>query len=203
MLLTVRDLRRLHLTASFELNAGECLALRGPSGSGKTQLLRAIADLDPNAGTVLLEGRPREAMPGPVWRRLVGYVPADAGWWADSVGEHFPDWPTAAPLAERLGLPTECQGWPVQRLSTGERQRLALARALATAPGGPRVLLLDEPTAGLDEAAAAAAEGLVAEHRAKGTGVVWVTHDVMQAGRVAQRWLLLRDGRLEEARSPP
>jgi UDP-glucose/iron transport system ATP-binding protein len=203
MLLSVRDLRRLHLAASFELGAGECLALRGPSGSGKTQLLRAVADLDPNEGTVLLEGRPRDAMPAPAWRRLVGYVAAEAGWWADTVGDHFPDWTTAAPLAGRLGLPPACRGWPVQRLSTGERQRLALARALVAAQGGPRVLLLDEPTAGLDGAAAAAVEALVAERRAGGTGVVWVTHDAAQAGRVARRRLLLRDGRLEEAARPP
>jgi phosphate-transporting ATPase len=203
-LLSVRGLRRLHLAASFDLGAGECLALEGPSGSGKTQLLRAVADLDPNEGTVLLEGKPRDGMPAPAWRRLVGYVAAEAGWWADAVGEHFPDWAAAAPLAGHLGLPPACRGWPVARLSTGERRRLALARALAAAPGGPRVLLLDEPTTGLDGAAAAAVEALVAERRrACGTGVVWVTHDPAQAGRVARRRLLLRDGRLEEAARPP
>ncbi len=206
MLLSVRDLRRLHLAASFDLGAGECVALRAPSGSGKTQLLRAIADLDSNEGRVLLEGRPREAMPAPAWRRLVGYVAAEAGWWADTVGEHFPDWTIAALLVERLGLPAACHCWPIQRLSTGERQRLALTRALASVPppGGPRVLLLDEPTAGLDEAAMAAVEALVAERRAAaGTGVVWVTHYAAQAGRVGRRRLLLRDGRVEDAAPSP
>jgi ABC-type sulfate/molybdate transport systems ATPase subunit len=92
----------------------------------------------------------------------------------------------------------------VQRLSTGERQRLALARALAAAPRpGPRVLLLDEPTAGLDGAAAAAVEALVAEVRsAAGTGVLWATHDAAQARRVAGRRLTLADGRLEEEATP-
>ena len=105
MLLSIRDLRRLHLSASFDLDAGECVAMRGASGSGKTQLLRAIADLDPNEGTVLLDGTPREAVPAPAWRRLIAYIPAEPGWWADTVGGHFADWAAAAPLAERLGLP--------------------------------------------------------------------------------------------------
>ena len=66
------------------------------------------------------------------------------------------------------------------------------------------MFLLDEPTAGLDEAATAAVEALVAERRAAaGAGVVWVTHDAAQAGRVGRRWLLLRDGRVEEVAPPP
>ena len=108
MLLSIRDLRRLHLAASFDLDAGECVAMRGASGSGKTQLLRAVADLDPNEGTVLLDGTPRGSVPAPAWRRLVAYVPAEPGWWADTVGGHFVDWAAAAPLAERLGLPAAC-----------------------------------------------------------------------------------------------
>ena len=108
MLLSVRGLRRLHLAASFNLGAGECVVLRGASGSGKTQLLRAVADLDPNEGTVLLDGTPRGSVPAPAWRRLGAYVPAEPGWWADTVGGHFVDWAAAAPLAERLGLPAAC-----------------------------------------------------------------------------------------------
>ena len=95
--LEVRDLRTAILKpASFALSMGECIALRGPSGAGKTLLLRAIADLDPNAGTVILENRDRSTIPGPEWRRLVGYVPAEPGWWAETVGEHFADRAAAA-----------------------------------------------------------------------------------------------------------
>jgi phosphate-transporting ATPase len=204
MLLSVRGLRRLHLGASFDLGAGECVALRGPSGSGKTQLLRALADLDPNEGAVLLDGTSREAMPAPVWRGRVVYLAAKPGWWADSVGEHFPNWPAAASLAERLGLAAECGTWPIQQLSTGERQRLALVRALVSVPPpGPRVLLLDEPTASLDEAAKAAVEALIAERRtASGMGVLWVTHDAAQARRVARRCLLVQGGLIEESPVP-
>ena len=91
--LKVRDLHTPILKpASFALSSGECIAIRGPSGAGKTLLLRAIADLDPNAGVVTLEDRDRSTIPGPHWRRLVGYVPAEPGWWAETVGEHFADW---------------------------------------------------------------------------------------------------------------
>ena len=81
-LLHVRDLRTSILKpASFSLSAGEAIAVRGASGAGKTLLLRAVADLDPNEGLVTLDGRDRSAIPGPEWRRLVGYVPAEPGWW--------------------------------------------------------------------------------------------------------------------------
>ena len=185
MLLSVRYLRRSGLApTSFDLAAGECVAVRGPSGAGKTLLLRAIADLDPSEGAVALDGRPREAMPAPAWRRRVAYVPAESGWWAETAGEHVRgDWSAALPLLGALRLPADCRSWPVRRLSTGERQRLALVRALVL---DPRVLLLDEPTSGLDPEAAAAVERIVAERlRAGAAGALWVTHDAAQAGRVA------------------
>ena len=140
-LLQVRDLRTDILKpASFSLATGECIAVKGPSGAGKTLLLRAIADLDPNEGLVSLEGRHRSTIPGPEWRRLVGYVPAEPGWWAETVGEHFGEWAEAAAVLTNLGLLEEAKSWPIARLSTGERLRLALVRALIIRP---KVLLLD------------------------------------------------------------
>src|ERR1700719_3702230 len=134
-MLQVRDLRTSILKlASFSLSAGEALAVRGPSGAGKTLLLRAVADLDPNEGVVTLEGRERSTMSGPEWRRLVGYVPAEPGWWADTVGEHFTDWSAALAVVGALGLPDGIANWQIARLSTGERLRLALVRALSVGP---------------------------------------------------------------------
>jgi len=63
-----------------------------PSGAGKSLLLRAIADLDPNEGTVKLDGMLREAVPAPHWRSQVTYVAAEPGWWGDTVQEHFTAW---------------------------------------------------------------------------------------------------------------
>jgi phosphate-transporting ATPase len=193
-LLLVRDLRTNILKpASFSLSAGECIAIRGPSGAGKTLLLRAIADLDPSDGLVCLEGRDRASIAGPEWRCLVGYVPAEPGWWADTVGEHFSEW-TAA-FVRGLGFPEEAKAWPITRLSTGERLRLALIRALMVRP---KVLLLDEPTAALDPASVGAVESLIAARIQAGLAVLWVTHDAEQAKRIAHRLLVVDGGQIRE-----
>jgi putative ABC transport system ATP-binding protein len=195
-LFQVRDLRtNLLKPASLSLSAGECVAVRGPSGAGKTLLLRALADLDPSEGLVCLDGRERSTIAGPEWRRLVGYVPAEPGWWADTVGEHFHDWTAALAFVKDLGFPEEATAWPISRLSTGERLRLALIRALMVRP---KVLLLDEPTAALDHASVAAVETLIAARIRAGLAVLWITHDAEQAKRVARRLLVVRDGQVQE-----
>ena len=191
-MLVVENLHRPGLApVSFSLEAGRCLAVMGPSGSGKSLLLRAIADLDPNEGNVTLAGKKREIFSGPAWRRSVAYLPAEPGWWDDKVKPHFEDWDRAAPLADRLSLDPDVADRPIVQLSTGERQRLALIRSLLR---DPTVLLLDEPTAALDAASAAAAETLIKEQLAKGAAVVWVTHDRDQAARMADSVLQLIAG---------
>lgn len=101
----IRGLRRAGLEPfDFDLADGECVAVRGPSGAGKTILLRAIADLDPNHGSVSLDGSARESIPAPQWRRSVCYLAAEAGWWADAVAAHFPD--REAPRVLLLDEPT-------------------------------------------------------------------------------------------------
>ncbi len=181
--------------ADLRLDAGECLAVEGASGSGKSRLLRAIADLDPNRGEVRLDGRLRSAMPAPRWRRLVTYVWPDAGWWTDRVGDHFSDERAAAEWLPRLGLPDGALDWPVARASTGERQRLALVRALVQ---HPRVLLLDEPTGALDPDATARVEAVLRDLLAAGTGIILVTHDAGQARRLAHRRMRVEGGMVRE-----
>ena len=195
-LLSVRNLRtHLLKPASFSLYAGECIAIRGPSGGGKTLLLRAIADLDPTEGVVSMEGRDRITMSAPEWRRQVGYLPAEPGWWGDTVGEHFTDWTTAVCFARDLGFPDDANDWPIARLSTGERLRLALVRALIV---GSKVLLLDEPTAALDPVAVGAVESLIGARVRAGLAVLWVTHDMEQARRIAARQLVVSGGQVRE-----
>jgi len=196
-MLSIHELHRPNLLdASFELGDGECIAVRGASGAGKTLLLRAIADLDPCEGNVELDGASRDLVAAPEWRAKVVYVPAEAGWWAETVAGHFAGWAGATALIAALGLPDGCGDWPIERLSTGERQRLALVRSLVLRP---RVLLLDEPTSGLDPDSAAAVENLIEDHREEGGGGIWVTHDADQAGRVAQRCLMVDQGKVTEA----
>jgi putative ABC transport system ATP-binding protein len=183
------------VTADFAVGAGECLCISGPSGSGKTLLLRAIADLDPSDGRVYLGDEERFSMGAPEWRRRVGYLPAESAWWADTVGEHFPR-PVAGFLGE-LGFESAVLDRRVARLSTGERQRLALLRQLGMAP---EALLLDEPTASLDPANTARIEALLESYRRDaGAAVVWVSHDPGQIARVADRHLRIHDGMLESA----
>ncbi len=196
-MLSVRDISRPGLEpTSFEVADGECLALRGPSGAGKSLLLRAIADLDPNAGEAFLDGVARSSVSGPSWRRRVAYLAAEPGWWSQRLADHFTDWHAVAPLAEALRLPEDIGDKTVRLLSTGERQRLALIRALLV---NPRVLLLDEPTAALDEAATEAVEQLAKELLDGGVSILWVTHDRSQAQRMARRALRIEDGRASEA----
>jgi UDP-glucose/iron transport system ATP-binding protein len=198
-MLTVSALTRLHVSASLELKDGECAALQGPSGVGKSLLLRAIADLDPNEGRVELDGTLRETVPAPIWRKQVTYVAAEPGWWAESVKEHFTAWAEAVPLIEKLGLLPSCGSWSIGRLSSGEKQRLGLVRALMLRS---RVLLLDEPTSALDSASAAAVESIVAERVSTGTSVIWSTHDRAQAHRVGSRLFIMNSGGRIEEHSP-
>lgn len=174
--------------------AGELVILSGPSGSGKTLLLRALADLDPADGGVSLNGRPRAAIPGPQWRARVRYLATDAGWWKARVGEHFSDTDAVLPLLEALGLPAYALDWQVARLSTGERQRLALIRAFA---GAPEVLLLDEPTSGLDTESVGRVEALLTARLAAGAAILMVSHDPAQVRRLGHRRLGMANGRLQ------
>ena len=179
---------------SLDLAAGECAAITGSSGSGKSLLLRQVADLDPGHGEVELDGARRSAMRGFEWRRKVVYCQAEAGWWDDHVTPHFTDRAQAQALMEALGLPSDKLDALVHELSTGERQRLGLARALAQAP---RVLLLDEPTAALDQAATALVEAAMQRYLDGGSAILMVTHSPEQAQRLARRRWRMEAGRLE------
>lgn len=182
MQFTVQNVAGPHLpSVSFSLSDGEILTVRGPSGVGKSQLLRALADLSEHAGRVALDGVDQAAIAPAQWRRRVVYVPAESGWWADIVADHFTARPSDAWLS-RLSLSATLLQASVERLSTGERQRLALLRALMLKP---RVLLLDEPTANLDPCNAEAMVQLVIDYvQAEGAAAVWVTHDASERGRL-------------------
>ena len=133
-------------------------------------------------------------MGGPAWRSMVGLLPTESQWWHDSVGSNFPKFEER--WLPTLGFDREAMGWSVQRLSTGERQRLALARLLSIRP---KALLLDEPTASLDPEGVRHAEEVVATYRKEtGAPVLWVSHDPAQIARLADRHFQIRDGQLVE-----
>jgi ABC-type iron transport system FetAB ATPase subunit len=183
---------------SLAVDHGECVAVIGRSGSGKSVLLRLIADLDPHEGEVLLDGRARSSWPAPHWRGQVVYQPAEPAWWATTARAHFGRATASAidPLMEGLGLGAELLDADITRLSTGERQRMALVRSLACEP---QVLLLDEPTAALDHASTLALEALLADRVRAGLSVVLVTHSREQAERAGHRLLEVRERQVHAA----
>lgn len=180
---------------AFHVPPGGILGLSGPSGSGKSRLLRALADLDPHVGRITLGDIEQQAVSGHVWRAAVMMVPAESQWWADSVGEHFPvDDPDGFAA---LGFGPEAMTWQVSRLSSGEKQRLALLRAVVHQP---RALLLDEPTANLDPDTIVRVEAwLTALVCARRWPVLWVAHDMEQIARVADQHLRIVGSALEAA----
>lgn len=190
--LKIPDVEALNLTVA----PGECIGLSGDSGCGKTRLLRAIADMDEHGGQVYADDVAQDQVKAHEWRRRVALLPAESQWWFDTVGQHFS---AHENYIEALGFTPDVMEWSVSRCSSGEKQRLSVLRMLAS---GPRVLLLDEPTASLDAANAKRVERMVdaylQEHMAF---AIWVSHDVAQLQRVSQRQYRLGQGRLEAVRA--
>jgi iron complex transport system ATP-binding protein len=202
---------------SLGLSAGRFVGLIGPNGSGKTTLVRLLGGLlRPAAGEVRLEGRPMSALPPRARARRIAVVLQESTLLFNFsvlevvlmgraprlglLGLEGPDDFAAARSALRDVDLLGREGRPIQELSSGERQRALIARALAQEP---RVLLMDEPTAFLDmKHALAIYEILSRLSREQGLLVLAVSHDLNLAARHAERLLLLHLGRLV-ADGPP
>ena len=177
---------------NLSIDAGECVCIFGKSGSGKSLFLRSIADIDPHDGKIFLDGKEQMKFNPYEWRKIVAMLPAENRWWHDIVGEHFPE--TKNPLFDKLDFSDDVVKWDVERLSTGESQRLALIRLLSN---NPEVLLLDEPTAGLDVKSTSLVEEIVNDYmKNNSAAVIWVSHDPSQAKRVSKSHFLFKDGNI-------
>ncbi len=193
-ILRLENFRVAQLEAFDFCSENEIVCLSGPSGSGKTLLLRAIADLIDHGGEAWLDKMACSRISPVKWRRMVAYLPAESAWWYDTIGEHFSN--GQSPYLEALNMPVDSLNWQVSRCSSGERQRLALARLLQNQP---RVLLLDEATASLDPVSVQAVETLIKEYVQQNRAtVIWVSHDAAQAKRVRQRQLEIQGNRVIE-----
>lgn len=182
----------------------EVVAITGPSGAGKSSFLRLLNRLDePTAGTVYLDGQDYRQIPPRELRRRVGMVMQSANLFPGTVAENINFGPAQRgesiprdqldSLLRRVGL----EGYAEREagtLSGGEAQRVSLARTLANRP---EVLLLDEPTSSLDQAAEEEVEDLLRQiFGAENLTCLIVTHDLEQAVRLASRAILLKAGRL-------
>jgi tungstate transport system ATP-binding protein len=184
---------------SLALEAGPPTALIGPNGSGKTTLLKlAMGLIEPTSGRITRGGitqspPSRRAMvfqkPAMLRRSTAGNVA-----FALKAARRPADRRTIEMLLDQVGLGA-CAPRPARRLSGGEQQRLALARALAR---NPELLFLDEPTANLDPSGTKAVEDIVRQVAASGVKVVFSTHDLGQARRLASEVVFLLDGRVAE-----
>jgi energy-coupling factor transport system ATP-binding protein len=199
---------------SFTLAPGEVVVLMGRNGVGKSTLLKSLVGLvRPQGGQITLQGRSLIGQEPAVICRTVGYLPQDpnALLFADSVREELlitlrnhglattPEGQrTLTTLLDQLGLADKAAHYP-RDLSVGERQRTALAAILVTRP---RVLLLDEPTRGLDTAAKQRLVELLHAWRRDGIATLLVTHDVELAAAVADRVLLMSQGEIIATGSP-
>jgi ABC-2 type transport system ATP-binding protein len=192
---------------SFEIARGECVAILGQNGSGKSTLVRLLSTLLlPNGGRALVFGRDVFREPRPV-RRMVNRVSVEASFFKkmssvenlsyaarfygmrpSETGDKIPE------ILERVGFPASRRNDPMEHLSRGMQQKVALARALLTAP---ILLLLDEPTTGLDPRSKLEVQDFIREvRRTHDATILLCTHDLDEAEILAERVGILDDGEL-------
>jgi ABC-type sugar transport system ATPase subunit len=218
VLLAARGVRtRAVHDVSFQLAEGQIIGIAGLNGSGRTELLRALVGLDRLlAGEIWLNGQPlRDLSPTQAWKRGIAFVPEErrsqglilsrsirdnvtlpqlrhlsrGGWMLDYRLERQ----TSQHLGEQVRLKATGTEQTTRQLSGGNQQKVVFARALARPP---RVLLLDEPTRGVDVGAKADIYGLIRQISAAGTGILMVSSDLPELVGMTDRILIMRGGAL-------
>ncbi|MCZ6506739.1 MAG: ABC transporter ATP-binding protein [Acidobacteria bacterium] len=210
--------RRIVGPVDLVIEPGECLGIIGPNGAGKTSLLRLMAGLErPSAGTVELDGRELARWPAKARARRIAYVPQlrpvavpltvrelllSARYpylSARQVAPAASDFEAVGQAAAQVGI-TALLERPLRELSGGERQTAYIAAALAQ---GGDLLVFDEPTTHLDAGNRRRVASLLLELRRQASHTLVVaTHDLRFAGRLCDRLLALRDGRVVECAAP-
>jgi len=190
---------------SLSIDAGQFVALVGPSGSGKTTLLKSINRLvEPDEGTITLAGRDVRGVPVAALRHNIGYVIQSIGLFPHmTVAENINIVPRlmgkgaedrAAELLELVALPAEMATRYPRELSGGQAQRVGFARALAA---NPKLMLMDEPFGALDPVTRDSLGRAYRDlHDRLGLTTLMVTHDIAEALLLADRIVVLIDGRI-------
>jgi ABC-2 type transport system ATP-binding protein len=202
----VRDLTKRYGSSrgvddlSFEVGRGEAFGFLGPNGAGKTTTIRTLLDfIRPTSGSVRLFGLdPRRE--GVRVHRRIGYLPGELALYERMTGEGFlrsfaelrgsVPWSNVADLADRLGLDLSRR---IHELSHGNKQKLGLIQAFMHEPD---LLVLDEPTQGLDPLVQQSFFGLIDEARARGASVFLSSHVLPEVERVCDRVAIIREGHL-------
>lgn len=187
---------------SMTVYEGEVFVILGPTGCGKTTLLRMLNKLEvPDSGRIFLDGADTDELDVTELRRRVGMVFQSPVVFEGSVEDDIlygrrlrddRDMSSAAQFASTVGLSKNFINRTTKALSVGEKQKVTIARALANEP---EILLMDEPTSALDPSSKLCIEKLIRDSVNMGPTVVMVTHDVEQARRLADRVLILVEGK--------
>jgi ABC-2 type transport system ATP-binding protein len=186
---------------SFDVQPGEVFALLGANGSGKTSTIRSLLNIyRPTSGDLLIGGNTYS----PEHSHLVGYLPEERGLYVRStvidVMTYFGELKGMAradarafslAYLERVGLADKAK-LTVKKLSGGQQQKVQLGVAIIN---DPKLLILDEPTKGLDPVNRKLLLDVVEEHRQKGTAVIYITHLMEEVERLADRILIIKDGK--------
>jgi ABC-2 type transport system ATP-binding protein len=185
---------------SFEVQPAEVFALLGANGSGKTSTIRSLLRIyEPTSGELLIDGKPYS----PTYAHLVGYLPEERGLYVRStaidVMTYFGELKGMSrtdarnfslEYLERVGLADKAK-LTVKKLSGGQQQKIQLGIAIIN---HPKLLILDEPTKGLDPVNRKLLLDIVEEYRQKGTAVIYITHLMEEVERLADRVLIIKDG---------
>ena len=199
--------RKILNSFSASIPSDEVTCVIGASGSGKTTFLKLLNGMFlPMDGEILYRGKRLYEYPPRELRRDVAYIAQKPIMFLGTVkdnllygpriwGFHVDD-SVLVSLLEKVGLDSSFMDRPAHELSGGEKKRVAIARALVL---NPHVLLLDEPTGDLDVVSSRVIEKLVVKLKEEGISIVFVTHDVDEVRRIAERVLVIRDGSLLKA----
>lgn len=187
---------------SFDVQPGEVFAFLGANGSGKTSTIRSLLNIyQPTSGELLVDGKRYS----PERASLVGYLPEERGLYVRStvidVMTYFGELKgmdrseardASMKYLERVGLADKAK-LTVKKLSGGQQQKVQLGVAIIN---NPKLLIMDEPTKGLDPVNRKLLLDIVEEHRQKGTAVIYITHLMEEVERLADRVLIIKNGTL-------
>jgi len=185
----------------FEVNKGEVFAFLGANGSGKTTTIRCLLGiLEATNGSLLIQGKQY----GPEMSDLVGYLPEERGLYtSESVidtmtylgelkgmtAEAARSWSRG--YLERVGLPDKAKS-KIKKLSSGQQQKIQLG---ITIINDPKLLILDEPTKGLDPMNRTLLVDILLDLKKKGSTIVFITHQMEEVEKIADRLLMIKDGK--------